>query len=228
MTQTVPDLSTDGIERITAALAAAGVEVHYTETDGDHHVDLHLRPIDNVADGTLVAGWYDDQQGWRVIESDADGTEQHRWPIGDVALDVMVAEVASILGEGPDEATPTEHPHAGLIAGLTELADWYRAHPEVPAPRFPGWRHCVGGLSMSDEDQHAEVRAVADALGVPATGDLRRSGAQRQFGPVTFEVFHVGSEPMRRHNAEVAYIETLTDEQLGLTPAPESETESDR
>jgi len=52
----VPDLSPEGIRRVTAALAAEGVRVFWDdETDHATFVDLHLRPVG--AEVPLTLSW---------------------------------------------------------------------------------------------------------------------------------------------------------------------------
>jgi len=74
-----------------------------------------------------------------------------------------------------------------LIAGLRELADFLDRNPEVPAP----WRTdlLVFPLEGSDRQMFAEVDAIADLIGVAASGADSPAGhysAVRNFGPVQY------------------------------------------
>ncbi|MFE7868809.1 hypothetical protein ACFUYE_00455 [Micromonospora humida] len=92
------DLSANGVEAIVAALNAAGLTVHYTETDGDHALDLHLRPVDEDVE-LVTLSWRQDRQGWYVAEHDAAGVQQSTRPLGDMDLEDVAAEAARILAQ---------------------------------------------------------------------------------------------------------------------------------
>lgn len=91
-----------------------------------------------------------------------------------------------------------------FIQGLRELADWYEKHPELPAPPYPDLLFC--SFAKSDEDGVAEIRLLADAMGV----DMRPPGmpydtqqhytAKRQFAGLEFRASYI---PQARKNHRV-------------------------
>src|SRR5690606_20199080 len=78
---TVPDLSCEGIQRIVAALAVRGVQVHWDdETDYETYLDLHLRPVH--AEVPLTLSWRE-STGWVVTEH---ADPRRDWRIGEADL----------------------------------------------------------------------------------------------------------------------------------------------
>lgn len=90
---------------------------------------------------------------------------------------------------------------ARLVNGLRELADLYQQHPELPAPPYQEFRHCVG--ADNDEAGIAEVQAIAAVLGTDVLG-LNDPDAHittgRSFGGVYFSAFYVRREDMREYD----------------------------
>lgn len=90
----VPDLSPEGIQRIVAALAARGMQVHWDdETDYETYVDLHLREVD--AEVPLTLSWRE-STGWVLTEH---AEPRRDWKIDATDLD----EVADQVARGPKE-----------------------------------------------------------------------------------------------------------------------------
>lgn len=79
-------------------------------------------------------------------------------------------------------------PHAALIAGLRELADFFEQHPELPEFRYPALQYQP--IGTDDPDGVAAVEQYAAALGVEVT---RRSHltAKRQFAGLEFSAAKV-------------------------------------
>lgn len=112
----------------------------------------------------------------------------------------------------PENATPADvHPHADLIAGLIELAEWYREHPDVPAPLWPeiylNVKHVAGG--HDDVTGPAEAARIAGVLGVPVTEGGGHTEARRKFGPVELHVLYIQTTRMGQHVAEQGAIKDL-------------------
>nr|MDT0658075.1 hypothetical protein [Micromonospora sp. DSM 115978] len=112
---------------------------------------------------------------------------------------------------------------ARLVDGLRELADWYAAHPDVPAPYHPelslGVRHA--GPGHDDTTGPAEVARIAAMLGVDVTISANgHHAAVGRFGGVDLRVFHVPSASSRRWTAEQTFVKGLTDEQLAAVADP--------
>lgn len=115
-------------------------------------------------------------------------------------LRAVVDEAASALRPVP-ETIPDGHPHAELIAGLRELADWLAVHPEMP-----GFKANAGGHLFewrdTGYDEHASVDKViraGEVLGVPAASHVDGKGCRhwttgRKFGSVDARFFFM-TEP---------------------------------
>lgn len=100
----VPDLSPEGIQRIVAALAVRGVQVHWDdETDYETYVDLHLREVD--AEAPLTLSWRE-STGWVLTEHT---TPCRDWRIDATDLGDVAAEVARGTKEDGDSLCQT-HP----------------------------------------------------------------------------------------------------------------------
>ena len=146
--------------------------------------------------------------------------------VGVSAGGVLVA-VGDITGPGRHRPLPTGTGHhtapadpkrAALVAGLRELADWYAAHPDMPMPAYPGFRHCV--LGDDDAAGVAEVERIAEQLGMTATRDGNSASVKRQFGGVAFEAFYVS----RARSASYA---ALTSYRGSVVPETSAESEAD-
>jgi hypothetical protein len=90
-----------------------------------------------------------------------------------------------------------------LIAGLRQLADWYEAHPDVPAPWYPELAHCV--MSSDDDTGVAEVQTIANAAVVPTTVDEHGADACRMFDGLRFHVFYVRRDVVADWDALTSY-----------------------
>lgn len=99
------DLSHAGVDRILAALAAEGIEVHYSETDGDTAIDIWLTDVE-LADGmpATALSWRD-AEGWLLRHWAAFGGDTNtqapdeKWPISAGGPAEVARDVAAILDE---------------------------------------------------------------------------------------------------------------------------------
>jgi hypothetical protein len=88
-----------------------------------------------------------------------------------------------------------------LTAGLRELADFLDQNPQVPAPRRADL--LVFPANGSDAEMFAEVDAIAEQIGVTASGE-GPSGhyrACRDFGPVQYRAVAIPNRA-RNHSEE--------------------------
>lgn len=142
-------------DRVLAACAAAGVEVHHHETD-DHYVDLRLTPL--AAADALILSWYDDRQGWRLVEYDADGGEVSRWMLG-ADLDAAIRATSAIL-RADDEP-------AGLDPAAVAAIRWALTH---------GWTYTYQLSHYTSPDGLTRVDVHTDGEIAVRHRDDRRSG----------------------------------------------------
>jgi hypothetical protein len=87
-----------------------------------------------------------------------------------------------------------------LIAGLRELADFLDQNSQVPAPRQADL--LVFPTDGSDAEMFAEVDAIAEQIGVPASDTDSPAGhyrAARDFGPVQYRTIAI-PHSARNHN----------------------------
>jgi hypothetical protein len=91
-----------------------------------------------------------------------------------------------------------------LIAGLRELADFLDQNPQVPAP-------CSTDLLVfpprrTDVERFAEIDAIAEQIGVTASGNDNPADhytASRHFGPVQYHAVAI-PQAARRDRGEEA------------------------
>jgi hypothetical protein len=108
------------------------------------------------------------------------------------------------LSSGP--ADTSGRPHADLITGLRALADWYEQHPELPAPFWPQWDHCVN--HDNDEAGVTEVEQIAAVLGAPVKHGANVV-AYGDVGGLRVHVFYVPQQAMRDYQARASYADVI-------------------
>ncbi|MEU5549233.1 hypothetical protein ABZ738_05640 [Micromonospora sp. NPDC047793] len=195
MPQTI-DLSHKGVDRILAALAAEGIEVHYSETDGDTAIDVWLTDVE-LADGmpATVLSWRD-TEGWLLRHWDEFGGDTNtqapdrKWPIAagspaevarDVAACLTADEPTECYCANNSEQCPNCNPHESdywltLADDLRAVADKLATLAGTPAPQIGPTLHIAVGLwALAGHEVHVPVvDAIADTFGVSA--EDRKSG----------------------------------------------------
>ncbi|OLT14167.1 hypothetical protein BJF79_03125 [Actinomadura sp. CNU-125] len=94
-----------------------------------------------------------------------------------------------------------------VLQGLIDLAAFLEANPGVPVPAF-GWTLNLPASEATDGRERAEIDRIADLLNVPISDDTPNGGhyvAQKHFGPITYQAFHVPARRMAQHNALWSY-----------------------
>jgi hypothetical protein len=102
----------------------------------------------------------------------------------------------------PVDMTPEQGRRAMFIADLYRMADYLAKHPEIPLDEYPSLTisHFPSG---TDAEELAEVRRVADLLGVAPTPEHPNSThivAAKRFGQVTYRTVHVPAQDMQDWN----------------------------
>lgn len=99
-----------------------------------------------------------------------------------------------------------EHPHAALIDGLRQLADFYEQHPEVPAPPMPDFQHCV--LATEDATGIAEIEQVAAVLGSPVRYG-RHVTTELQMAGLRVRAYYCTRKSVHEHDARTSYADAI-------------------
>ncbi|MFE9192022.1 hypothetical protein ACFYL6_20695 [Micromonospora sp. NPDC007208] len=155
------DLSYAGVDRILAALAAAGIEVHYNETDGDTTIDVWLTDVEATTGPAVILSWRGTTgEGWTLREwadSDTTGQPARKWPIADGSLADVARDVAAILSNDESAKVITDPAFPGFAPGehrglLANVRTWARTNGWA-SHRDTGWQNPDRTIQV-DWDEH--------------------------------------------------------------------------
>jgi len=100
----------------------------------------------------------------------------------------------------------TADERAAFIAGLRALANFLKAHPDMPFPDGDHQRHLLCAPFGPDDERRAFVDRVAAMLGTSAAYDSNgHYEAVRSFGPIDLVVFMIPATAHARYEAENSY-----------------------
>ncbi|MEV1331166.1 hypothetical protein AB0J20_16490 [Micromonospora costi] len=137
-TSNTVDLSHQGVDNILAALANAGLEVHYNETDGETFVDVWLTDIEANANAVVLSWRGNPGEGWSLrewVDGDTAGQPDRKWPITSGSLAEVARDVATILAED-ERVAQTANTSSSLLddpANVTLLRELYAHARKVGA-----------------------------------------------------------------------------------------------
>lgn len=138
---TTVDLSHAGVDNIIAALANAGLAVHYNETDGDTFLDVWLTDFD-ATDATILS-WRGNGEGWQLRRWEKFGgdtnaqTPDRKWPVAAGSPAEVARDVASVLAEPTTADEPEQNWYFTFGSG--------HVHPDSPGV------NAMGGESLADK-----------------------------------------------------------------------------
>jgi hypothetical protein len=211
------DLSHAGVDAILAAIADAGLEVHYNETDGDTALDIWLTALD--ATTAVILSWRDTEgwtlRQWETFGGDTSVAPDRTWPIGAGSVAEVARDVAAILADEQDDTTTPAEPDywLSLADDIRRAADQVATLAGQPKPPYVGLGINVGDPGNKDADVADRVDAIAAAFGVTAEtkrtpGGYYKRSARGRMGQLNLSFYGYVPDPeeseLERLRAEVA------------------------